>query len=63
MNTPTAFTTIPEISLAALRDLYADELAAPTCRGKAAAETRQSIAYTTDLLAVIQDTVEKQVRA
>ncbi|WP_367404927.1 hypothetical protein [Kocuria marina] len=50
-------------ALDALRDLYADELAAPTCRGKAAAETRQSIAYTTDLLAVIQDTVEKQVRA
>ncbi|RLP57289.1 hypothetical protein D9R06_09925 [Kocuria marina subsp. indica] len=50
-------------ALDALHDLYADELAAPMCRGKAAAEVQQSITRTTELLAVIQDTTEKQVNA
>lgn len=50
-------------ALDALRDLYADELAAPTCRGKAAAEVQQSITRTTELLGVIQNTMEKQVNA
>lgn len=50
-------------ALDALRDLYTDELDAPTCRGEAAKEVQQSITHTTDLLAVIQDAMEKQVSA
>jgi len=63
LDLTTEQTHLVTTALDALHDLYADELAAPTCHGKAAAEVQQSITRTTELLAVIQDAVEKQVSA